>query len=129
MKIFLLARSRRCAGLVLLVGALLALSSCSTINKLNPFSKDANEAPVASGEFTGRGPVALETNPPGASVITLGRILGKTPLRVEERDIFPLIYANELKPLYGKVRFKLKGCKQVTRQITPEDIAHFERIG
>ncbi len=123
-KIFLLARPRS-ACLVLLFSTLLALTGCSTINKLNPFSKDGDEAaaPVASGEFTGRGPVALETNPPGASVITLGRILGKTPLRVEERDIFPLIYANELKPIYGKVRFKLKGCKTVTRQITPEDIA------
>ena len=69
-----------------------------------------------------RGPVALETNPPGASVITLGRIIGKTPLRVEENDIFPVIYASELKPIYGKVRFKKKGCKQVSRRVTPEDI-------
>ncbi len=115
----------RSAYVVILFSVLLALSGCSTIKKLNPFSKDGDEtvAPIASGEFTGRGPVALETNPPGATVITLGRILGKTPLRVEENDIFPSIYANELKPIYGKVRFKLKGCKQVSRQITPEDIA------
>jgi len=115
----------RSVYVVILFSVLLALSGCSTIKKLNPFSKDGDEtvAPIASGEFTGRGPVALETNPPGATVITLGRILGKTPLRVEENDIFPSIYANELKPIYGKVRFKLKGCKQVSRQITPEDIA------
>ncbi len=115
----------RAVYVVILFSVLLALSGCSTVKKLNPFSKDGDEttAPIASGEFTGRGPVALETNPPGATVITLGRILGKTPLRVEKNDIFPLIYANELKPIYGKVRFKLKGCKQVTRQITPEDIA------
>jgi len=115
----------RSVYVVILFSVLLALSGCSTIKKLNPFSKDGDEtvAPIASGEFTGRGPVALETNPPGATVITLGRILGKTPLRVEENDIFPSIYANELKPIYGKVRFKLKGCKQVIRQITPEDIA------
>lgn len=124
----------RCSGntyssavcLAILLSALLALTGCSTVKKLNPFAKDKDEvaaAPVASGEFTGRGPVALETNPPGASVITLGRILGKTPLRVEENDIFPSIYAPELKPIYGRIRFKLKGCKSVTRQMTPEDIA------
>jgi len=111
--------------LVVLISAILALTGCSTVKKLNPFSKDKEEvaAPVATGGFTGRGPVALETNPPGATIITLGRILGKSPLRVEENDIFPSIYASELKPIYGKVRFKLKGCKSVIRQITPEDIA------
>ena len=119
-------RSSSSVYLVVLLSALLALTGCSAVKKLNPFSKSKDEtaAPaVASGEFTGRGPVALETNPPGATIITLGRILGKSPLRVEENDIFPSIYANELKPIYGKVRFKLKGCKSVTRQITPEDIA------
>lgn len=120
-------RSSNSIYLVVLLSALLALTGCSTIKKLNPFSKDKDDATaapaVASGEFTGRGPVALETNPPGATVITLGRLLGKTPLRVEENDIFPSIYADELKPIYGKVRFKLKGCKSVSRQMTPEDIA------
>lgn len=125
MKLFSL-RPSGSVYLVVVFSALLTLTGCSTAKKLNPFSKDGNEkatAPVASGEFTGRGSVALETNPPGATVITLGRILGKTPLRVEKQDIFPLIYTNEMKPIYGKVRFKLKGCKQISRQITPEDIA------
>jgi len=125
-KLFSLRPSGSACLVVVFSALLITLSGCSTVKKLNPFSKDGNEqltTPVASGEFTGRGPVALETNPPGATVITLGRILGKTPLRVEEQDIFPLIYANEMKPIYGKVRFKLKGCKNVSRQITPEDIA------
>lgn len=121
-------RNTHITGFVILCCILLVISGCSTIKKLNPFSKDDDDAaapstPVATGEFNGRGPVALETNPPGATVVTLGRMLGKTPLRVEEQDIFPLIYPREMEPIYGKVRFKLKGCKQVSRRMTPEDIA------
>lgn len=117
-------RNTNIFSLILLCSVLLTLTGCSAVKKLNPFSKDDDATPsVASGEFSGRGPIALETNPPGATVVTLGRLLGKTPLRVEERDIFPLIYPREMEPIYGKVRFKLKGCEEVSRRVTPEDIA------
>lgn len=108
--------------MIVLLSAAIALTGCSRLAKLNPFGGD-KEAEVASGEFSGRGPIALETNPPGATVVTLGRMLGKTPLRVEEKDIFPTFYPKEMEPIYGKVRFKRKGCKDVIRQVTPEDIA------
>jgi len=95
----------RIAGLL---GALLALS--------------------AAADDPGGRQLRIESDPPGAEVLLIGGIAGRTPLSVGERAIYPNDYSDEQAPLYGLVTLRRAGCATHVQRVTLDDIEHGMRV-
>lgn len=54
--------------------------------------------------------VAIDSIPSGAEVQVMGEVKGKTPMQLPTKAVFPVTYAPELQPLYGRVRLIHPGC-------------------
>jgi len=95
----------RIAGLL---GALLALS--------------------AAADDPGGRQLRIESDPPGAEVLLIGGIAGRTSLSVGERAIYPNDYSDEQAPLYGLVTLRRAGCATHVQRVTLDDIEHGMRV-
>lgn len=66
---------------------------------------------------------AVTSKPEGATVYVLGKPVGETPLTLEQRSVFPLVYPPELANLYGRVELRLKGCETLQRPVSGRVLA------
>jgi len=64
----------------------------------------------------------VESTPGGADVFVIGGRLGKTPLVLSERDIYPNWYPDDQAHLYGMIVIKKAGCADYSRRLTLDDI-------
>jgi hypothetical protein len=64
----------------------------------------------------------VESTPDGADVFVIGGKLGKTPIRLSERDIYPNWYPDEQAHLYGMVILRKTGCNEFSKRLTLDDI-------
>ena len=64
----------------------------------------------------------VESTPAGADVFVIGGKLGKTPLRLSERDIYPNWYPDDQAHLYGMVILRKAGCADYSKRLTLDDI-------
>jgi hypothetical protein len=64
----------------------------------------------------------VESTPAGADVFVIGGKLGKTPLRLSERDIYPNWYPDDQAYLYGVVILRKAGCADYSKRLTLDDI-------
>lgn len=64
----------------------------------------------------------VESTPVGADVFVIGGKLGKTPLRLSERDIYPNWYPDDQAHLYGMVILRKAGCDDYSKRLTLDDI-------
>ena len=71
----------------------------------NMFATDAN------------GPIKVESNPSGADVYVMGEKVGVTPLKIDQKTIFPLNYPKEKESLYGKITLKKAGCQDYVKGV------------
>lgn len=55
--------------------------------------------------------------PTGADVYVMGAKVGTTPLKIEQKDVFPNSYPKEKESLYGKVTLRKAGCADYTKTI------------
>ena len=65
----------------------------------------------------------VESTPSGADVFVIGGKLGKTPLSLSERDIYPNWYPDDQAHLYGMIVLRKAGCDDFTKRLTLDDIA------
>jgi hypothetical protein len=61
--------------------------------------------------------IAIESDPPGATVYAMGKDIGVTPLDIRQRDVFPATYSPEQQPLYGIIVLRHPGCKDDTQHV------------
>jgi hypothetical protein len=47
----------------------------------------------------------------------MGVLVGKTPLEVEDRLVFPVAYPRDKADLYGKIVLRHEGCETVVRSL------------
>lgn len=64
----------------------------------------------------------VDSTPAGADVFVIGGKLGKTPIRLSERDIYPNWYPDEQAHLYGMVILRKAGCSEFSKRLTLDDI-------
>lgn len=64
----------------------------------------------------------VESTPGGADVFTIGGRIGKTPLSLSERDIYPNWYPDDQAHLYGMVILRKAGCNDYSKRLTLDDI-------
>jgi hypothetical protein len=64
----------------------------------------------------------VTTEPSGALVSSITGNLGTTPLRIDERTIYPNQFPKDRIDLYGKLVISRPGCATVTHQITLAEV-------
>lgn len=64
-----------------------------------------------------RGTTHVDSRPSGADVFVMGEHVGRTPLDVEDRSIFPVHYPPSLAALYGRIVLERPGCDRVVRTV------------
>jgi hypothetical protein len=64
----------------------------------------------------------VTTEPPGALVSSITGNLGTTPLRIDERAIYPNQFPKDRIDLYGKLVLSRPGCATVTHQVTLAEV-------
>ena len=64
----------------------------------------------------------VDSTPAGADVFVIGGKLGKTPIRLSERDIYPNWYPDEQAHLYGMIILRKTGCNEFSKRLTLDDI-------
>ncbi len=64
----------------------------------------------------------IESDPPGAEVVLIGGAVGRTPLTVSEREIYPNDYPDDEAHLYGVVTLRRVGCDTHVHRVTLDDI-------
>lgn len=64
----------------------------------------------------------IESDPPGADVVLIGGAVGRTPLTVNEREIYPNDYPDDQAHLYGVVTLRRGGCATHVHRVTLDDI-------
>ena len=67
----------------------------------------------------------VDSTPAGADVFVIGGKLGKTPIRLSERDIYPNWYPDEQAHLYGIIILRKTGCNEFSKRLTLDDIDNF----
>ena len=67
-------------------------------------------------------PIKIDSDPSGAEVYVMGEKVGVTPLAVNRKDVFPIIYPKEKEFLYGKVILKKEGCLDFAKTVNPKII-------
>jgi hypothetical protein len=64
----------------------------------------------------------VDSTPAGADVFVIGGKLGKTPVRLSERDIYPNWYPDDQAHLYGMIILRKAGCTDYSKRLTLDDI-------
>jgi hypothetical protein len=64
----------------------------------------------------------VESTPAGADVFVIGGRIGKTPLSLSERDIYPNWYPDDQSHLYGMIILRKAGCNEFSKRLTLDDI-------
>lgn len=67
-------------------------------------------------------PIKIESTPTGADVYVMGQKVGTTPLKIEQKDVFPNNYSKDKQDLYGKVTLKKAGCSDYTKTVNSKII-------
>lgn len=97
----MLAYSKQhCTRFASIAGVVLLLQGCSNFSALSKH-----------GEF------AVDSEPSGASVYVMGKVLGSTPLVVRHQAVFPVVYAPDQRDLYGMVILKKDGCQDYLQRV------------
>ncbi len=101
---------KRSGRAIVLLPLFLAAGCSSTMDSVSNgisgmFSSDANA------------PVKVESNPSGADVYVMGEKVGVTPLKIEQKTLFPLNYPKEKESLYGKITLKKSGCQDYVKGV------------
>ena len=97
----LMYAKKRCTRFVSIAGAVvLLLQGCSNFSTLSK-----------------HGEIAVGSEPSGASVYVMGKVLGSTPLVVRHQDVFPVVYTPDQQDLYGMVILKKDGCQDYLQQV------------
>ena len=90
----------RCTRFVSIAGVVLLLQGCSNLSALSK-----------------HGEIAVDSEPSGASVYVMDKVLGSTPLVVRHQDVFPVVYAPDQQDLYGMVILKKDGCQDYLQRV------------
>lgn len=98
------------AGKALALVTLLFVTGCSSTGGVS--NAVGNLFPAA-----GDNSIKIESEPSGAAVYVMDKMVGITPLQISNKDVFPPIYPKEKESLYGSVTLKLAGCSDFTRTI------------
>ena len=101
-----LKRSGRIAALL----PLLLAAGCSSMDGVgndlgHMLSGDANS------------PIKIESDPSGADVYVMSEKVGTTPLKIEQKTVFPVSYPKEKESLYGQVILKKAGCSDYAKTV------------
>ena len=97
----LMYSKERCTRFASVAGAVvLLLQGCSNFSALSKHSE-----------------IAVGSEPSGASVYVMGKVLGSTPLVVRHQDVFPVVYTPDQQDLYGMVILKKDGCQDYLQQV------------
>ncbi|HHO69672.1 MAG TPA: PEGA domain-containing protein [Gammaproteobacteria bacterium] len=70
----------------------------------------------------GNARILISSTPAGATVYVMGRAVGKTPLEIRERDIYPLSYRPEAERYYGTVTLEREGCARYSHRLRREEV-------
>lgn len=62
-------------------------------------------------------PIRIQSVPPGADVYVMGEKVGMTPLKLDQKAVFPNTYPKEKESLYGKVTLKKAGCSDYVKTV------------
>lgn len=62
--------------------------------------------------------LSVTSKPTGATVYTMSKKLGITPLTIHQEKIFPATYPPEQQNYYGILQFKKKGCKDQSVRVS-----------
>ena len=89
-----------CTRFVSIVGVILLLQGCSNF-----------------GALSKHGEIAVDSEPSGASVYAMGKMLGSTPLVVRHQDVFPVTYEPDQEDLYGNLLVKSDGCQDYRQRV------------
>lgn len=89
-----------CTRFVSIVGGVLLLHGCSNFSALSKHDE-----------------ITVDSEPSGASVYVMGKVLGSTPLVVRHQDVFPVVYAPDQQDLYGMVILKKDGCQNYLQRV------------
>ena len=85
-------------SLLAVAGILALLPGCATLGERSTFM--------------------VRSQPPGALVSGIGGEYGVTPLRLDERRVYPNDYPDAKAQLYGKLVFSRPGCETVTHRLS-----------
>jgi hypothetical protein len=85
----------------------LPLAACSG-NSLLPSQRDRFE---------------VESTPTGASVRLLGEIVGKTPMSLNTRAVFPQNFPYDKQHLYGRIELSYPGCEPFSTTVSSRIIS------
>ncbi|MEZ4332131.1 MAG: PEGA domain-containing protein [Myxococcota bacterium] len=64
-----------------------------------------------------RGTTHVDSRPSGADVFVMGQRVGRTPVDVEDRLVFPVHYPSSLAALYGRIVLERPGCDRIVRTV------------
>lgn len=98
------------SGKALVLFPLLLAAGCSSVDSVS------NDLGHMFSSKSG-GPIRIESNPSGADVYVMGEKVGVTPLKIEQKDVFPNTYPKEKESLYGQVTLKKAGCSDYTKTV------------
>ncbi len=84
------------------------LSACSAIEHTPRQSNDSH--------------ISIASIPSGADVYVMGKKVGMTPLKITDRDIYPVSYSNDVEQYYGKVILRKEGCGTQRRRLTRSEV-------
>lgn len=80
--------------------------------------------PASAIDGAGIRPFTVESDPPGAEVITITGHQGTTPVTLDERDIYPNSYPSEKMSQYGVVTLRKTGCRELNIRPGDSDIVN-----
>jgi hypothetical protein len=56
--------------------------------------------------------IAVDSDPPGATVYVMDKSYGTTPLVLRHQDVFPVTYDPAKQHLYGSIVLRKEGCQE-----------------
>jgi hypothetical protein len=98
--IMLAYSKQHCTRFISIAGVILLLQGCGNLSTLSK-----------PGEFV------VDSEPSGASVYVMGKVLGNTPLVIQHQAVFPTVYAPDQRDLYGMVMLKKDGCQDYLQRV------------
>ncbi len=73
-------------------------------------------------QSTANNPIKIESLPSGADVYVMGEKVGTTPLKLDQKAVFPNQYPKDKESFYGKVTLKKAGCSDYTKTVNSKII-------
>ncbi len=68
--------------------------------------------------------VHVESEPSGANVYVMGRMVGHTPIHLDQGQVFPLTYSADQEQAYGKVVLRKAGCGSHEQRVSAVDVSN-----